>query len=77
VAADSQLLLLGRGIRRCRERAGLSQEELAGRAGLHRNYVGLLERGERNATVKTLVALAQTMSVSPQDFWSEFEATPR
>ncbi len=71
---DSDLLLLGRGIRRCRERVGLSQEELAGRAGLHRNYVGLVERGERNATVKTLLALARTLGVSPGEFWADFGA---
>ncbi|MBU1376317.1 MAG: helix-turn-helix domain-containing protein [Alphaproteobacteria bacterium] len=71
-AADSNLLVLGRGVRRCREAAGLSQEELAARAGLHRNYVGLVERGERNASAKTLIALAETLSISPAEFWQGF-----
>lgn len=73
MSTDSDLLALGRGIRACRERAGLSQEELAGRAGLHRNYVGLLERGERNATARTLILLARTLGVRPGVFWTLFE----
>lgn len=71
--ADSDLALLGRGVRRCRERAGVSQEELAGRAGLHRNYVGLVERGERNPSAKALIALARALDVPPAQLWSEFD----
>ena len=73
VAADSDLLALGRGIRRHRLKASLSQEELADRAGLHRNYVGFLERGERNAPAKTLITLARALGVRPTDLWSEFD----
>ncbi len=69
---DPDLLALGRGIRRCRGRAELSQEELAERAGLHRNYVGLVERGERNPSAKTLIALARALMATPADFWPEF-----
>ena len=76
MAVDSDLLLLGRGIRRCREGIGVSQEELAHRAGLHRNYIGLLERGERNASAKTLVAIAISLGVLPAALWSEFGARP-
>jgi len=46
---------LGRAIREGRARRGLSQEELGFRAGLHRNYVGALERGETNPTFNTLL----------------------
>jgi transcriptional regulator with XRE-family HTH domain len=52
-------------LRRCRERAGLSQEEVAIRASLHRTEVGLLERQERLARVDTLVKLAAGLGVSP------------
>jgi transcriptional regulator with XRE-family HTH domain len=41
-----------------------SQEELAARAGLHRTYIGGIERGERNPTVKNLAAIALALSVS-------------
>ncbi len=46
---------VGRNILRCRERANISQEELAVRASLHRTEIGLLERGERLPRVDTLV----------------------
>jgi transcriptional regulator with XRE-family HTH domain len=72
VPADPDLIKLGRGVRRCRKRVGLSQEELAERAGLHRNYVGLVERGERNATAAALLALARALQVPPAELWAEF-----
>ena len=54
---------LGRVIRRRRLAAGLSQEGLAERAALHRNYVGLVERGERNVTVDALARIAAGLGV--------------
>ena len=52
---------------RVRRRAGLSQEELAFRAGVTRNYVGGLERGEKSPTLRTLDKLAEALGVSPLD----------
>ena len=49
---------LGRAVRETRARRGLSQEALGEAAGLHRNYVGAVERGEVNPTFKTLLAVA-------------------
>lgn len=49
---------LGNAIRELRARRRLSQEELGFRAGLHRNYVGALERGEINPTYRVLLKLA-------------------
>ncbi|MGH6911002.1 MAG: helix-turn-helix domain-containing protein [Phenylobacterium sp.] len=69
---DSDLLTLGRGIRVLRDATGLSQEELAERAGLSRNYVGLLERGERNASATALIAIARALGARPGDLWSGF-----
>ena len=48
---------LGRAVRELRARRGLSQEELGFRAGLHRNYVGAIERGEINPTFRVLLKL--------------------
>ena len=54
-----------------RKEAGLSQEALADRARLHPNYIGDLERGERNPTVMTLLALAEGLKCSPSDLLRE------
>lgn len=56
---------VGQAIRECRTAAGLSQEELGHRAGLHRTYVSDLERGRRNPTAMTLQTLANTLGTRP------------
>jgi XRE family transcriptional regulator, regulator of sulfur utilization len=55
----------GSNLRYCRRRVGLSQEELAVRASLHRTAVGQLERGERVARVDTVVKLAGSLGIPP------------
>jgi transcriptional regulator with XRE-family HTH domain len=54
----------GKNLRRCRGRAGLSQEELGFRASLHRTEIGLLERGRREPRLSTIVRLASALKVS-------------
>jgi len=56
--------ILGLNLRRLRETLQLSQEEFADRCGLHRTYVGAIERGERNVTLKTLRNLADALDTS-------------
>ncbi len=51
---------------RCRQQAGLSQHELATRAGLHRTAIGMLESGKRVPRVDTLVKLMRALAVSPE-----------
>lgn len=62
----SKLLIqvLATNVRALRHAQGLSQEELAAHCGLHRTYVGSIERGERNATLSTLEVLASVLGVT-------------
>ncbi len=57
----------GRRVRVRREAAGVSQEKLAEVAGLHRNYVGSAERGERNVGLLNILRLAQALDANPAD----------
>lgn len=54
----------GRHLAQLRHEAGLTQEEVAERSGLHANYIGDLERGQRNPTLMTLLALAGALGIS-------------
>jgi transcriptional regulator with XRE-family HTH domain len=67
---------LGDNLRRTRRRAGLSQEQVAIRASLHRTEIGLLERGGRVARVDTLIQLAGAMSVPPAELLDGIGWTP-
>lgn len=55
----------GRRLRVLRQAQGLSQEALADAAGIHRTYVGSVERGERNIALDNINALADALGVSP------------
>lgn len=56
-----------RNLRAAREKAGLSQEALAERAGMHRNAVALLEAGKRDPRVSTVAKLAKALGISASD----------
>jgi transcriptional regulator with XRE-family HTH domain len=55
----------GQAVRRHRIRAGLSIEQFAERADLHHNFVGEIERGEKAASLDTLVKLARGLGIRP------------
>lgn len=59
--------LVGQNIRRHRNRRGWSQEKLAEESGLHRTYVGSVERGERNIAVRNIFAVAEALGVDPRE----------
>ena len=58
---------LGERLRAQRAARGLSQEALADALGVHRTYIGGLERGERNVTLRTVERLAERLGVDPMD----------
>jgi transcriptional regulator with XRE-family HTH domain len=58
------LIQLGQRIREFRKRKGLSQEELAEATGLHRTYIGGIERGERNVSIINLSQIAKALDIS-------------
>ncbi|MBV9073305.1 MAG: helix-turn-helix transcriptional regulator [Acidobacteria bacterium] len=63
--------VLARRLREMRRRRGWSQETMAEKCGLHRTYVGAIERGERNITLDTLHNLANSLGVSAAELISK------
>lgn len=59
--ADDILLIVGKNIRDRRNKLGLSQEALAELCGLHRTYIGSVERGERNISIVNLSRIASSL----------------
>ena len=56
--------ILAENIKAFRQKRKMSQEDLANMCGLHRTYIGSIERGERNATLSTLEALASALGTN-------------
>lgn len=65
---------LGAALRDMRYRRVISQEDLGFRAGLHRNYIGALERGEINPTFRTLLRLVSGLDVPLGEVIERYEA---
>jgi transcriptional regulator with XRE-family HTH domain len=61
-------------LRSARLAHGLSQEELAGRAGLHRNYIGSVERNEKNISIDSMERLAIVLGVDVVDLLAREQA---
>lgn len=62
---EEPLLQLGFRVRQARCSVGLSQEDLADRAGVHRTYIGTVERGERNVSLLNLLKLSRALGMDP------------
>jgi len=62
---------VGRNLRRYRQSKGLSQEAFADLVGVHRTYMGGLERGERNLTLKSLERISETTGLDPLELLRE------
>lgn len=57
------LKLFGIHVKTLRLSKNLSQEELAERAGMHRTYIGMIERGERNPALLNLIRLSKALHI--------------
>ena len=68
------LQALGASVRARRLQLGLSQDALAARTGLHRTYVGGIERGERNVSLLNICVLAEALSISVSDLLADIPA---
>lgn len=62
---------VGKNLKLYRQRHGLSQEEFAHQLSVHRTYMGGVERGERNLTLRTVERLAESISVEPIELLTE------
>ncbi len=66
---------IGKRVRQLRENKGLSQEALAAICNLHRTYIGLIERGERNLSVSTVEVVARGLEVPASELFTGIEAS--
>ena len=60
-------------VRTLRRNANLSQEGLAAACGLHRTYIGAIERGERNISLLNIILLSRALGVKPSYLFEEIE----
>ena len=76
---DDKLLLMNRElskkfgvrVRTLRNALGLSQEKLAEKAGVHRTYIGMIERGEKNITLSNIDKIANALGVPIDTFFKK------
>jgi transcriptional regulator with XRE-family HTH domain len=68
---DTSCIKFGSRLKYLRLAAGMSQEELAHKAELDRTYIGGIERGERNPSLKNIIRLADALKTTPDEFFTE------
>jgi transcriptional regulator with XRE-family HTH domain len=69
---DEILRLFGERLREIRTERNLSQERLAELAGLDRNYIGQIERAERNVALVNIIRIAKALEIEPQGLFTPF-----
>ncbi len=62
----------GKKVREERLRQGFSQEKLATRAGVHRTYIGMIERAEKNITLENIEKIVRALSLNLKDIFKDF-----
>lgn len=66
------LLKFGKRVKEERIKQKLSQEKLASKAGLHRTYIGMIERAEKNITLENIQKICRALNLKISDFFSNF-----
>lgn len=66
-------IVFGKFITEKRKANGLSQEELAFRCGIHRTYIGAIERGEKSPTLNTIEKISRGLNISISDLWEAWK----
>jgi len=69
---DEILRLFGERLRELRTERNLSQERLAELAGLDRNYIGQIERAERNVALVNIIRIAKALEIEPGELFAPF-----
>lgn len=67
-------VIFGQNVRRLREEQGLTQAELAMKAGLNRSYLGGVERGQRRICIDNISRIARALSVAPDSLFRDAPA---
>lgn len=68
---DVVLIEFGKKVRQLRNEKGWSQEELSFKSGFHRTYIGMVERAERNISLKNIARIAKTFDLEIKDLFNE------
>jgi transcriptional regulator with XRE-family HTH domain len=66
------LIKFGQKVREERNKQKISQEELAERAGVHRTYIGMIERAEKNITLENIEKIAKALGVKLGSLFKDF-----
>jgi transcriptional regulator with XRE-family HTH domain len=77
IKTSDRCLILGRNIKKQREKKHLSQEKLSEKADIHVSYVGQIERGMRYPSLKTLFKIADALDVKIADFFRGIDGNNR
>ena len=65
------LVLFGKNVRKIRLKQNLSQEQLSYKADLHRTYIGMIERAEKNITLVNIEKIANALNINIQDLFND------
>lgn len=65
------LTKFGQRVRNLRKEKRISQEELSFRAGLHRTYIGMIERAEKNITLVNIAKIAEALNIEMKDLFND------